>query len=102
MYSFILTSLSYLDRYGERVFMRYERSLVIIKRHENLLKLIGSGSYSSPSLAERLSVSEQTVYRDILFLRRQGHSIESVRLSKGWAYHLPKARQTIRPKGGRH
>lgn len=82
--------------------MRYERSLTIAKRHENLIKLIGSGSYSSPSLAEKLGISEQTVYRDILFLKRQGHSIESVRLSEGWAYQLQKTKQKIQAKGGRH
>lgn len=77
-----LTSLPLLGRHSEGLAMRYERSLTIPKQHENPIKLLGSGSYSSPSLAEKLSVSEQTVYRNILFLKRQGHSIESVRLSK--------------------
>lgn len=78
--------------------MRYERSFAIAERHKNLLSLIESGSYSSPSLAEKLGVSEQTVYRDILFLRRQGYPIESVRLSKGWAYQLPKSKQKTKVK----
>lgn len=82
--------------------MRYERSFAINKRHEALLTLIHRGAYSSPSLAENLGVSEQTIYRDILFLRRQGHSIESIRLSKGWAYQLPKTRQKTQAKRARN
>lgn len=73
--------------------MRYERSFAIAERHEALLTLINSGSYSSPSLAKRLDVSEQTVYRDILFLRQKGYPIESVRLSANWAYQLSKVKQ---------
>jgi len=68
--------------------MRYDRAIAISKRHEELLALIRSGSYSSPLLAKQLGVSEPTVYRDILFLKRQGYSIESVRLPSNWAYQL--------------
>lgn len=69
--------------------MRYERSVAINKRHDDLLALIRLGTLSSPMLAEKLGVSEQTVYRDILFLKRQGHAIQSVRLPENWAYQLP-------------
>ena len=69
--------------------MRYERTIAISKRHEELLALVRSGSYSSPALAKKLRISEPTVYRDILFLTRQGHRIASVRLSANWAYQLP-------------
>ena len=69
--------------------MRYERTIAISKRHEELLALVRFGSYSSPALAKKLSISEPTVYRDILFLKRQGYRIESVRLSANWAYQLP-------------
>jgi DeoR/GlpR family transcriptional regulator of sugar metabolism len=68
--------------------MRYERSTAITKRHQELLALIVEGIYSSPRLAEELGVSEQTVYRDVLFLKRQGYRIKSVRLSTNWAYRL--------------
>lgn len=68
--------------------MRYERSTAIIKRHQELLALIKQGAYSSPYLAKDLGVSEQTVYRDILFLKRQGYPIRSVRLPTNWAYRL--------------
>ncbi|MBA3316430.1 MAG: HTH domain-containing protein [Planctomycetaceae bacterium] len=68
--------------------MRYEQSLAIAKRHSRLVALIRSGKYSSPSLAEALEVSEQTIYRDIEFLKAQGLRIGSVRRAKGWAYQL--------------
>jgi len=73
--------------------MRYERTLAISKRHEVLLKLITAAIYSSPSLSEKLGVSEQTVYRDVFFLKQQGYPIESIRLSNKWAYQLPKIKQ---------
>lgn len=68
--------------------MRYQRSLAVTKRLADLLSLIRSGMYSSPAIAGKLGVSEQTVYRDILFLKQQGHSIRSVRVSSQWAYQL--------------
>jgi len=68
--------------------MRYERSLAVAKRLENLLALIQAGTYSSPMLSEKLGVSEQTVYRDILCLKQQGHPIRSVKHSSHWAYKI--------------
>ena len=63
--------------------MRYDRSIVTVKRHDALLELIRSGTYSCPKLAEELAVSLPTVSRDIVFLRRQGYGIESVRRVEG-------------------
>jgi biotin operon repressor len=68
--------------------MRYERSLAIASRHDNLIELIRSGEFSSPALAEKLAVSEQTIYRDIDFLKQHGYSIQSVKHADGWAYEL--------------
>ena len=83
--------------------MRYDRAIAISKRHEDILALVRSGSYSSPALAKKLGVSEPTVYRDILFLKRQGYCIESVRLSANWAYQLPPENKINRQRqGGRH
>ena len=73
-----------------REHMRYDRSMAIVKRHEALLELIRSGTYSCPGLAEALAVSLPTVSRDIVFLRRQGYGIESVRRRTGWAYRLTR------------
>jgi predicted DNA-binding transcriptional regulator YafY len=68
--------------------MRYERSMTIARRHERLIELIRSGEFSSPDLAQKLKVSEQTIYRDIDFLKQRGYSIRSEKHSDGWAYHL--------------
>lgn len=68
--------------------MRYERSLGVTSRLESLLDLIREGSYSTPSLAAKLQVCDQTIYRDILFLRQRGYKIRSRRLSNGWVYEL--------------
>jgi len=68
--------------------MRYEKSLAIQSRHDRLVDLIRTGRFSSPDLAQKLGVSEQTIYRDIDFLKRRGFSIRSQKHSDGWAYHL--------------
>lgn len=68
--------------------MRYQRSFAIASRHDSLIELIRSGEFSSPALAEKLDVSEQTIYRDIDFLKKRGYSIRSEKHSDGWAYHL--------------
>jgi biotin operon repressor len=72
----------------EAILMRYERALAIADRHDRLIKLIQSGDYSSYDLAEQLGVSEQTIYRDIDFLKQRGFAIRSEKHSDGWAYHL--------------
>jgi biotin operon repressor len=68
--------------------MRYEQAFAITKRLDQLLVLVGRGRHSSRVLAETLGVSEQTVYRDILFLKKRGHPIRAVRLANNWAYQL--------------
>lgn len=68
--------------------MRYERSFAIAGRHARLIELIRLGGFSSRGLAKKLKVSEQTVYRDIDFLKQRGYSIRSEKHSDGWAYHL--------------
>lgn len=70
--------------------MRYERSLTITKRLSDLLRLIGCGQYSASGLAKQLGVSEQTVYRDIAFLRRQGHPIRARKRSASWVYQVSR------------
>ncbi len=68
--------------------MRYEKSLAIQNRHELLVELIRTGQFSSRDLSQRLNVSEQTVYRDIDFLKSRGYEIRSRKHTVGWAYHL--------------
>ena len=68
--------------------MRYERALAVTNRLENLLDLIRAGSYSTPAIAAKLQVCDQTIYRDVLFLKQRGYKIRSRRLSDGWVYEL--------------
>jgi DeoR/GlpR family transcriptional regulator of sugar metabolism len=68
--------------------MRYERSMAIAGRHGTLIELIRTGEFSTPALAAKLKVSEQTVYRDVLFLKQRGYVIRAVKHSAGWAYQL--------------
>ena len=68
--------------------MRYERALAIATRHEEVIRLISSGAFSSLDLAEKLKVSEQTIYRDIDFLKQRGYLIRSEKHADGWAYRL--------------
>lgn len=68
--------------------MRYERLLAISERHQKLMALIRSGAFSAPSLAEKLGVSEQTIYRDITSLRERGQRICAVKLRDAWAYQI--------------
>jgi len=65
--------------------MRYNQVHTIAKRHGQLLMLIRQGTFSSAGLATEVRASEQTIYRDIEFLRKQGHKIKSVRVSRVWA-----------------
>ena len=75
--------------------MRYERSLAIANRHDRLVDLIRSGEFSSPDLATKLNVSEQTIYRDIDFLKQRGYAVRSEKHADGWAYHLLAEPATI-------
>lgn len=68
--------------------MRYRKSLAITGRHDRLIELIRSGEFSSPGLARKLKVSEQTIYRDIEFLKQRGYAIRSEKHTDGWAYRL--------------
>lgn len=79
--------------------MRYARSFAIAGRHGQLITLIRSGEFSSRVLAEKLNVSEQTIYRDIDSLKERGYVIRSVRLSRGWAYKLDETSPVPNRKG---
>lgn len=68
--------------------MRYTRTLAIAKRHGRLVELIRVGAFSSPDLARKLKVSEQTIYRDVDFLKHRGYAIRAEKHADGWAYHL--------------
>jgi predicted DNA-binding transcriptional regulator YafY len=68
--------------------MLYQRSLDIERRLETVLRLIRSGDYSTPMIAEELGVSIPTISRDVTALRERGHDIRSERHGDGWRYSL--------------
>jgi predicted DNA-binding transcriptional regulator YafY len=68
--------------------MRYERTLAIAGRLEKLVEMIRTGEYGTPALAEKLGVSDQTIYRDILYLRQHGYKINATKHSSGWTYGI--------------
>jgi predicted DNA-binding transcriptional regulator YafY len=68
--------------------MQYQRYLDIERRLQAVLRLIRSGGYSTPMLAEQLGVSIPTVSRDVTALRDRGYEIRSERKDEGWRYVL--------------
>jgi biotin operon repressor len=68
--------------------MQYQRSIDIERRLEVMLRLIRSGGYSTPMLAQQLGVSIPTVSRDVTALRDRGYEIHSERQAEGWRYML--------------
>ena len=70
--------------------MLYQRSLDIERRLGTVLRLIRSGGYSTPMIAEHLGISIPTVSRDVTALRERGHDIRSERKVEGWRYVLAR------------
>jgi predicted DNA-binding transcriptional regulator YafY len=68
--------------------MLYQRSLDIERRLQALLRLIRSGHFSTPMLAEELGVSIPTISRDLTALRERGYDIRSKRNGDGWEFVL--------------
>jgi biotin operon repressor len=68
--------------------MRYQQSLEIHHRLETVLRLIRTGTYSTPALAEEIGVSIPTISRIVAALREQGHDIRAERHGNCWRYVL--------------
>jgi biotin operon repressor len=73
--------------------MRYRKSLEIELRLAETLRLIGTGKYSSPLLAETIGVSIPTISRYVTALRNRGYEIKSMKKAKGWRYELGTMRR---------
>lgn len=82
--------------------MLYQRSLDIERRLAKVLRLIRSGGYSTPMIAEELGISIPTVSRDVTALRERGHNIRSHRKGEGWRFVLvqnsTKVASSIKPE----
>jgi len=77
--------------------MPYQRSLDIERRLQSVLRLISSGHFSSPMIAEQIGVSIPTVSRDVTALRERGYEIRSERLRDGWRYVLAPESKKVLP-----
>lgn len=73
--------------------MRYQQTIEIHDRIETVLRLIETGEYSTPALAEEVGVSIPTISRIVAALRERGHDIQAERTGKGWRYVLEDRRQ---------
>jgi len=77
--------------------MLYQRSLDIERRLQAVLRLIRSGTFSTPMIAERIGVSIPTVSRDLTALRERGYEIRSERKGEGWRFVLAPEPSKILP-----
>lgn len=68
--------------------MPFERSLEIERRLDDVLRLIRTGRFSTPMLAEEVGVSIPTISRCVTALRVRGYDIQSLRGTDGWYYVL--------------
>lgn len=74
--------------------MLYGRSLRIEQRLNRVLRLIKTGIYSTPMLAEEVGVSIPTISRSVCALRERGHDIRSEKHSSGWHYVVGRPAKT--------
>jgi biotin operon repressor len=68
--------------------MVYRQAFEIEQRLERALRLIESGRYSTPQLAEALNVSIPTVSRCVQALRERGFDVRAARRQGAWSYFL--------------
>ena len=66
--------------------MPFERSLEIEHRLDDVLRLIHTGRFSTPMLAEEVGVSIPTISRCVTALRLRGHDIRAEKHESGWRY----------------
>jgi biotin operon repressor len=75
--------------------MLYERSLGIERRLDHVLRLIRTGRYSTPKLAEEVNVSIPTISRCVTALRERGHDIRAEKNGNGWRYVLVRPSKAV-------
>jgi DeoR/GlpR family transcriptional regulator of sugar metabolism len=88
--------------------MLYQRSLDIEQRLNTVLRLIRTGRYSTPELADKLGVSVPTISRDVTALRQRGNAIRAERRAGSWRYvlvataHVRAPQRSVRPQKKKH
>lgn len=75
--------------------MLYRHTLAIHDRLETVLRLIRTGKFSTPMLAEEVAVSIPTISRIVAALRERGHDIRSERTEGGWRYFLSEDETSV-------
>jgi predicted DNA-binding transcriptional regulator YafY len=79
--------------------MLYQQSLQIGERLNEVLRLIRTGRYSTPKLAQQLDVSIPTISRYVTALRDLGYDIRAEKQARGWRYILAgKATGALKPR----
>jgi biotin operon repressor len=73
--------------------MPFERTLEIERRLDEVLRLIQTGRFSTPTLAEEVGVSIPTISRCVTALRARGHEIRAQRQDGAWRYVLEEGRK---------
>jgi biotin operon repressor len=73
--------------------MFFARSLEIEQRLNHVLRLIRSGKYSTPMIAQEIGVSIPTISRCVSTLREMGHDVRSRKQGNGWRYVLVKQKR---------
>ena len=73
--------------------MPFERSLEIERRLDHVLRLIRTGRFSTPMLADEVGVSIPTISRCVTALRERGHDIRAERHDGGWRYVLVRVQK---------
>jgi transposase len=68
--------------------MRYQQTIEIHERIEEVFRLIETGEYSTPALAEKVGVSVPTISKIVAALRERGHAIQAERTRGAWRYVL--------------
>ena len=81
--------------------MLYARSMEIEQRLEHVLRLIRTGRYSTPKIADEVGVSIPTISRCVNALRERGHDIQAEKHGNGWRYILVRPLKATRRKGSR-
>lgn len=76
--------------------MSYKRSLAIEQRLGEVLRLIRTGQYSTPRLADEIGVSIPTISRCVEALRDRGHDIVAENHKGSWRYVLKRKAALIR------
>lgn len=82
----------------------YKRSQEIERRLVEVRRLIRTGRFSTPGLAEKVGVSIPTISRCVETLRHRGYPILSVRLKGSWRYILepePRSSRGSHPQNQR-